>query len=156
MKNYFVLFCTLFICCMTFLGAAEGSSRSIAWSTNYQDALTQSKSTGKPIVLFFTGSDWCGWCNKLEREVLNTSEFASLAGDKYIFVMLDFPLYKPQDPKLASSNKQLQEKYNVQGYPTLIIINSDQKKIGLTGYRQGGPKLFADHLRQLVEDSSSK
>lgn len=157
MKNYFVLFCTALLCCITFLGAAEGSSNhSISWITNYQDALAQSKTTGKPIVLFFTGSDWCGWCNKLEREVLSTPEFANLSGNKFIFVMLDFPLYKPQEPLLAASNKQIQEKFQVQGYPTLIIINSDQKKLGITGYRPGGPKLFADHLRQIVEDSPAK
>ena len=137
-----------FICCCFFV-EVKGE---LAWQTNYQSALSQAKSSGKPIVLFFTGSDWCGWCRKLEEEALNTPEFNQLAGDKFIFVLLDFPMNKPTDPKIVEQNKQLQQRYNIKGYPTLIILDKDGQQIGSTGYRAGGAKSFAEHLLKIVQD----
>lgn len=122
------------------------------WLTNYSEAVEQSRSTSKPILLFFTGSDWCGWCHKLEKEVLNTSEFAEKAGNQFIFVTIDFPLYKPADPKVAEQNKNLQKKYDVKGFPTLVIIDKNEQTIGTTGYRPGGAHSYADYLLKMVGD----
>ncbi|MFN4173818.1 MAG: thioredoxin family protein, partial [Parachlamydiaceae bacterium] len=135
--------------CCCFFTEVKGE---LAWQTNYQSALSQAKSSGKPIVLFFTGSDWCGWCKKLEQEALNTPEFKQLAGDKFIFVLLDFPMNKPSDPTLVEQNKQLQQRYNIKGYPTLIILDKDGQQIGSTGYRAGGARAYAEHLLKIVQD----
>lgn len=141
----------LVFCCCCFFAETQAE---LAWTTNYQGALSQAKSSGKPIVLFFTGSDWCGWCKKLEEEALNTPEFRQLAGDKFIFVLLDFPMNKPTDPKVVEQNKQLQQRFNIKGYPTLIILDKDGNQIGSTGYRAGGARAFAEHLLKIVGDNA--
>lgn len=127
----------------------------IKWQTNYEQAVQQSKADSKPLLLFFTGSDWCGWCNKIDEEALETPEFAAGAGSKFIFVKLDFPLYTAQDPKIKAQNKQLQEKLNVRSFPTIIIIDpKTNQQIGVTGYRPGGGKSFADHVNKMLIDYS--
>lgn len=152
MKSICTFLITSLICCSQFLHAADGNNGKIAWLTSYEQAVNEAKSSSKFIVLFFTGSDWCGWCNKLEDEVLDTQEFADSVGNKFIFVKLDFPLYKSIDPQLAGQNKQLQRKYDVKGYPTLIILDSNQQQIGVTGYRAGGPSQYANHLLDMIKN----
>lgn len=130
------------------------SAATVTWLTNYEQAVNQSKETSKPIILFFTGSDWCPWCTTLEEEVLDTSDFAEAAGDKFIFVKLDFPQYSPQDAAVSAQNKQLQRKYDIRSFPSIVIINSAQQQIGVTGYRAGGPKAYAAHLLNIVNSYS--
>lgn len=127
----------------------------IHWTTNYEQAVQQAKSSGKPILLFFTGSDWCGWCHKLENEALHTPEFADLVGDRFIYVFVDFPLKNPLDPETTRQNKELQKRFDIRGYPTIIILDPEQRQLGSTGYRPGGAKPYADHLQKMVEDSNA-
>lgn len=149
----FLVACVLGNCC--FLQAAEqrSSKGGISWQTNYQEALNQSKSDGRPVLLFFTGSDWCSWCHKLEDEVLNTSDFAQTVGDSFIFVKIDFPLYSQQDAQVKAQNKLIQQKYNVRSFPSIIIVDGKQdKQMGSTGYRPGGGKQYGNHLLKIVND----
>lgn len=154
MKSICAFIITSLICCSQFL-YADANNGKITWLTNYEQAVNDSKASSRPIILFFTGSDWCGWCNKLEDEVFSTQEFADRVGNKFIFVKLDFPLYKSIDPQLAAQNKQLQRKYDVKGYPTIIVLDSNQQQIGLTGYRAGGPSPYADHLLDMIKNYTS-
>lgn len=149
----FAVFCVQFFC----LSQAEANTQTkINWVTNYEDAVNQSKASSKPMVLFFTGSDWCGWCTKLEEEVLDTADFAQAAGDKFIFVKLDFPQNTSLSPQQTAQNKQLQKKFEVRSFPTLIILDSQQQQqIGTTGYRPGGGKQYAQHLLKMVTDYSA-
>jgi protein disulfide-isomerase len=141
---------------MTFQASAEvGQGSRIDWMTNYESAVNLSQSSSKPILLFFTGSDWCSWCKKLEEEVLNTPEFAQDAADKFIFVKLDFPINGSLAPDLTAQNKQLQKKFDVRSFPTIVVINSKQQRIGVTGYRPGGGRSYASHLSKMVTDYSS-
>lgn len=142
----------------TFLAVAfhlEAAPAKINWMTSYEDALAQAKSEKKPLLLFFTGSDWCGWCHKLENEVLDTMDFSDEAGQKFIFVLVDFPMKKPLEPKLSAQNKELQKKYDVKGFPTVILIDDQQNQIGVTGYRPGGAKAYVDHLMKMVNEFNS-
>ena len=151
------------ICCSALLMQAcnlfsqnPGGRASIRWQTNYEEAEKQSKETAKPLVLLFTGSDWCTWCTKLEEEVFNTSEFAAIAGSKFTFVKLDFPLYSNQDPQVKAQNKQLQQKFDVRSFPSVIIYDAQKNQtIGTSGYRPGGGKQYADYLLKLFNDYSS-
>lgn len=145
------LFLTIATIAFTGLWSDQDSSR-LQWLTSYDEALSQSKSNSKPILLFFTGSDWCGWCHKLEKEVLNTSEFSDLAGQEFIFVTLDFPLYKATDSKASEQNKKLQKKYDVKGFPTIVLIDKNEQSIGSTGYRPGGAKAYAEYLMKMLGD----
>jgi protein disulfide-isomerase len=134
----------------------ELSAVQISWLTNYEEAVNQGKSGNKPVILFFTGSDWCGWCSRLEEEVLDTPEFAAQTADKYIFLKLDFPLYKTIPQQLTAQNKQLQQKFAIRSFPTLVIIDpNNQQQIGTTGYRPGGGKQYAEHLGKLTASFSA-
>lgn len=130
--------------------ASEGNE--IHWMTNYEQAVAIAKSTSKPIVLFFTGTDWCGWCNKLENEILETPEFIEATKDKMIFVKLDFPMHTPLDSTMTKQNEQLQKQFSVRSFPTLVLLDSDQQPIGVTGYRAGGGKQYAHHLIKMVNE----
>ncbi|MEI8365303.1 MAG: thioredoxin family protein [Parachlamydiaceae bacterium] len=143
------------MCSCKLFSVPQGEGQGIHWMTNYEEAVQQSKSLSKPVVLFFTGSDWCGWCTKLDEEALGTREFADAAAAKFIFVKLDFPLYAPQDLKLKAQNKQLQDKFSIRSFPTILILDPQQnQQIGTTGYRPGGGKAFADYLIKMVNDYS--
>jgi len=122
----------------------------IEWQTNYNNALAQAKQKSLPVVLFFTGSDWCTWCNKIENEALDTPEFAQAADGKFIFVKLDYPMYKKLDGQTTQQNNSLKQKYDIKGYPTVIIIDSNERVLGSTGYVAGGGRNYANHLRSIA------
>lgn len=132
--------------------ATPANTSKINWTTDYQEALVKAKNERKPVLLFFTGSDWCGFCHKLENEVLGTTEFADKLGDKFIFVMIDFPQKTAIPPQVASQNKELQKKYNIRGFPTIILIDESEQKMGVTGYQAGGAKPYIEHLLKITTD----
>ncbi len=144
----------LFLCCILFTGMADAANAKLNWMTNYQEALAKAKAEKKPLLLFFTGSDWCGWCHKLENEVLDTMDFSDAAAGKFVFVLVDFPMKSAIDSKIASQNKELQKKYDVKGFPTIILLDDSENQIGTTGYRPGGAKAYLDHLMKMVNSFS--
>ena len=101
------------------------------------------------VLLDFTGSDWCGWCKRLNKEIFQTPEFTEYAQKRLELVEVDFPHRKKLPAELVKANDALQSKYQVRGYPTLIILNSAGKKIGELGYQEGGPKAFIAELEKL-------
>lgn len=150
---------SLFILCGAFLMAACSflslEAAGINWKTNYDQAVAESKASSKPLVLFFTGSDWCGWCTKLDEEAFDTAEFADATRNKFIFVKLDYPLYSQQDSQLKAQNQQLKQRFNIRSYPTVILWDAqNNQQIGQTGYRPGGGKQYAAHLSQMLNDYS--
>lgn len=128
-----------------------GVRSGIQWMTNYEKALDQAKATDKPLLLFFTGSDWCSWCNKLEEEVLVKKEFADAVGDQFIFVRLDFPLYHKVDNQLSQQNQKLRDRYNIKSFPTLLVLDDHEKVMGKSGYMEGGPKRAAPQLLAMIK-----
>jgi protein disulfide-isomerase len=108
----------------------------LQWNTLMADAYNLSKSTGKPIFAFFTGSDWCGWCHKLQHDVFAKPHFVDWANKNVILLELDFPRRKKLDPELAKQNNELQQVFNVQGFPTIWMFCLDKdeeaKKINIS------------------------
>ncbi|MCB1119062.1 MAG: thioredoxin family protein [Chlamydiia bacterium] len=123
---------------------------SLQWQTNYDAACKQAKQENKPLVLLFTGSDWCTWCHKLEGEVLDTPQFSNEMGDKCIFVKLDFPRKHPIDSQTKAQNETLKNKFSIKGFPTIVVLDADQHLLGTTGYRSGGPSAYANHLENFL------
>jgi len=118
----------------------------LTWYTSLAEAQKISNSTKKPIFAFFTGSDWCGWCHKLQKDVLNKPAFIEWAKKNVVLLELDFPRKIQLSPELAQQNGELQQVFKVQGYPTVwfFYLNDDpatKKKnidaIGSLGYPQG-------------------
>ncbi|HEY0944601.1 MAG TPA: thioredoxin family protein [Opitutaceae bacterium] len=119
------------------------------WTTNYQSALTVAKAENRKVFLFFTGSDWCGWCKKLDGEVLTKPEFKAYAGEKLILVKLDFPRQIPQSAQLKAQNRGLSQQYKIEGFPTVVVLSAEGKEVGRLGYQPGGPKAFIGELEKL-------
>lgn len=94
-----------------------------------EKALEQAKAENKPVLLEFTGSDWCPPCQMLERNVLSTSEFKEYKEKNLIFGKLDFPSRKPQSDAVKDNNQSLQQKFQIEGYPTLILLNGEGKEL---------------------------
>jgi protein disulfide-isomerase len=113
------------------------------WTTDFPAALNQAQSGNKLVLLNFTGSDWCPWCIKLDHDVLSTSEFAAYAQNKLVLVRLDFPRQTPQSDALKQANADLASRFNVNGYPTCILVDASGKELGRqVGYLEGGPEAF--------------
>lgn len=117
------------------------------WSADMDAAMKLSAKTGKPILADFSGSDWCGWCIKLDREVFSKKIFKDFAKGNLILVLVDFPSRKYISPKQKKQNKVLAAKYRISGYPTVLLLDSKGKVILKTGYRSGGPKKYVDFLK---------
>lgn len=117
------------------------------WTTDYAAGLQQAKAENRKVFLFFTGSDWCGWCMKLDREILSTSEFKAFAAEKLVLIKVDFPHNTPQSEQQKAANQKLAEQFGIRGFPTVIVLNGAGKKVGTLGYLEGGPQPFLKALR---------
>lgn len=120
------------------------------WSDDFEAAKAQAKKENKVILLDFTGSDWCGWCIKLDKEVFSKKEFKDYAKDKLVLVEVDFPHDKRQSKKLKEQNEELAKTFGVRGYPSIILVDAEGKKLAATGYKEGGPASYVQHLKTLL------
>jgi thioredoxin-related protein len=125
------------------------ASAESSWVTDYKKAQEDAKAGKKLMLLEFTGSDWCGWCMKLDKEVFSTPEFQNYASRNLILVKVDFPRRRPQTEALKKQNAQLAQKYDIQGFPTIIVLNGQGEKLGELGYMEGGPSPFLAKLETL-------
>jgi protein disulfide-isomerase len=139
----FLAICTVAALTISAARAAEG------WGDNFDKAAAQAKSENKLLLLDFTGSDWCPWCIKLNKEVFSQSEFKDFASKNLVLVEVDFPQTKPQPSAVKAQNERLQNKFAIQGYPTVVVLNSEGKKVGELGYQPGGAKPFIAELEKL-------
>ena len=115
------------------------------WSTDYQASIAQAASAKKPILLEFTGSDWCPPCMKQNKDVFEQAAFEDYAQDKLVLVKLDFPRRKDQAPETKERNQQLAAQYEVESFPTIILLNSEGKELARqAGYGGGGVTGFVD------------
>lgn len=118
-----------------------------SWTTDYKGALAAAEAQNRNVLLLFTGSDWCGWCMRLQKEILTTPQFARYAAENLVLVEVDFPRGKAQSPELKRNNAALSRVYSIQGYPTMVLLDSKGKQIGLFGYEEGGPEPFIRRLK---------
>lgn len=133
-------------------------SQEITWHTDMNKASELSIKEKKPLLLFFTGSDWCGWCIRLQKEVLKTPEFEKWAKENVILVELDFPKRTPQDETIKAQNFHLQSLFKVRGYPTVWFVNPEKTEegkinlngLGSTGYVAGGPEKWLTGANQII------
>ncbi len=143
----------LFIIALALPSLQASAAERITWLTNYEQAVAKSKATGTPLLMLFTGSDWCSWCMKLEKEVFATPEFAALAANKFVFLKLDRPSYTTLEPQVKAQNEQLQKKFDIVGWPTLVLFDTQRlQTIGRIGYESGGPQNYANRLQKMVTD----
>ncbi|WP_404424587.1 thioredoxin family protein [Nibricoccus sp. IMCC34717] len=112
------------------------------WITNYSAALEKAKAEKKLVLLDFTGSDWCGWCKKLDKEVFSQKEFQDFASERFVLVTVDFPRRKAIDETTLKQNHALQDQFKIEGYPTIVIVDASGREVDRLGYEEGGPANF--------------
>lgn len=141
------------------LFAQKAAKEDIVWHTDLNKAIELSKKENKPMMLFFTGSDWCGWCVKLKKEVFSQNEFKQWAQDNVILVEVDFPKTTAQSEELKTQNRMLQQQFVVRGYPTCFFVNADKLKdgkinftqFGQQGYIAGGPVNWVNSATAIIK-----
>lgn len=144
MKKIILTFCLGLLVWNLALSAGDG------WMTDFEAAQEKAAAEQKPLLLDFTGSDWCGWCIKLDKEVFSQSAFKEYADDNLVLVELDFPRNKPQSDELKAQNKALAEKYEIRGFPTILVLSPEGELIKQTGYQPGGAEAYVQHVKGIL------
>jgi thioredoxin-related protein len=116
------------------LHAPAGSAAAPGWLDDYQKAQQEAKASNKLLLLNFTGSDWCGWCIKLDKDVFSQPDFKEYASKNLVLVELDFPWpgrsrWQGQAAELKKQNQELARQYDVHGFPTLIVLDGNGQKV---------------------------
>ena len=146
-SSLFVLFILLFTSCNNGQSSSAGN---LNWNGNLEKAVEQAKKENKALLVNFTGSDWCIWCKRLSSEVFQQRDFEDYAEKNLILVMLDFPRDIPQSQETITYNNTLAQKYGIQGFPTILIINSKGELVAKTGYQPGGGANYVNLIKSYL------
>src|SRR4029077_19524399 len=142
-QKLFLLFSAIFI-------SAGSALAEVSWLTDFDAAKAKAKSDHKLVLLEFTGSDWCGYCKLMQAEVFSKPQFQEYAAKNLILVELDFPRSKPQSDAVKKQNRKLASEYEIEGFPTLIVLNPEGKRVAnFFGYIEGGPDAIISALEKL-------
>lgn len=155
MNKIILFFCLL---CITETAFAQASNEQV-WNSDVNQAVQQSVQSNKPLFLFFTGSDWCGWCIRLQKEVFQTPYFMKWAKENVVLVELDYPRKKQLPDGLKAQNQTMQQIFQVQGYPAVYLVipevqqdgSVNFKPLGQTGYAAGGPESWCANATSMIK-----
>ena len=145
MKKILFLLLTVFSISCGLVSNNEEPSK--LWITDANEAIALSKETGKPIFAFFTGKEWCSWCKKLERQILSKEAFLSYAKENLVLLELDFPR---GSRNLPQAQIKLARKFRIQGYPTVIVMDSETNLLGQTGYENVTPQEYVAKVERMI------
>jgi thioredoxin-related protein len=124
------------------------------WQTNFEKAQLEAKQLEKPLILVFSGSDWCAPCIKLDKQIFQTDAFKNYANENAILVKADFPRKKQNalSYKLQSQNKELAERYNKNGFfPYVLILNEEGGVLGELGYEKIEPQAYVNKINSFIK-----
>ncbi len=124
------------------------------WSLTFSDAVMKAKEKDKPIILVFSGSDWCGPCIRLDKNIWSSQEFKDYAAAHYVLYRADFPRKKRNrlNEVQTAQNRQLAEKYNPNGFfPLVVVLNKNEKVLGVTAYEKVTPTEYVAHLNSFLK-----
>ncbi len=120
------------VACIMPAGAAE-------WMTDFAAAKAKAAQENKAVLVDFTGSDWCHFCNVLRRRVLDTPAFEEYGADKFVYLEVDLPRTTPLPKELLAQNNAMVKEYGVGGFPTVILLDEDGHALG--GFTGGMTRL---------------
>ncbi|GAA5484134.1 thioredoxin family protein [Haloferula sargassicola] len=127
------------------------------WTEDFDAAKAEAAKDNESLLMDFTGSDWCGWCKKLDAEVFSKDAFKEGVEDKFVLVSLDFPQDKSNlSEETQAQNDKLQEKYGIQGFPTIVLADEQGRPFATTGYQEGGAESYVKHLDELLENRKTR
>ena len=133
------------------MGAVSAQDQKAAWTTDLAAAKQLAKKTNKILFVDFTGSDWCSACMIFKAEVLSKKAFLDYAKKNLILVEIDFPENKPQMPAQRKMNEALSRQYNIEGFPTVLLMDGNGEIIAQTGYREGGAEKYVEYLKSVLK-----
>lgn len=126
------------------------------WIQDFAKAKEMARAEKKDLLIDFTGSDWCGWCIKLDKEVFSQSAFTAAAPKDFILVKLDFPNDESLvTPEIKKQNAELGKRYAIRGYPTILLTDADGMVYGQTGYEKDGPEKYVAMLAEMKKKGAA-
>lgn len=130
-------------------GAVLTAGTPSGWIDDFAKAQELARAEKRPMLVLFTGSDWCPYCVKLHKEVLAKAAFKKFAASrKLVLVYLDFPRKSKMPAETMQRNRKLASQYEVGGYPTTILFGADGKEAGrLPGYS----KQYIERLTRMLD-----
>jgi thioredoxin-related protein len=151
MKPMFRAFCL--VCFVAVVCIQPMLSCDVSDDTNFPRSAELAKSTNRPLLLAFLGTDWSISSLKLDREVFDQAELSD--NSKYSFLLCKLHFYQTQErsPEIIRQNGELATKYKVQEFPTVVVLTPDGREIGRLGYIPGGVKAFAAAVNAIVAKS---
>ena len=111
------------------LSSASCARADEAWTTDYKKAQQEAKASHKLLLLDFTGSDWCGFCFQFDKAILSQPQFKDYASKNLVLMEVDFPVRKAQSIETRKQNLELKQRYQVEGFPTLVVLNGEGKTL---------------------------
>lgn len=127
----------------------------INWLNSYEEAVKQSQMSSKPILILFTGTSWCPACMKLERDVLRRPEFAQAISQRFIFLKAEFPAFAANTMN-TSPYRALAERYGIDAFPSIVVINGNGQQLFTVEYKAGGPEIYVQELNQKLGQGQSQ
>ena len=119
------------ILCAAALAAVVSPAFSAEWMADIEAAKAKAEAEGKMVLVDFTGSDWCTWCIRLRKDVLDKPEFEPYAKDKFVLAEVDLPQNKAKLSKeQREKNEDLAAQYQVSGFPTLMVMTPEGRVVG--------------------------
>lgn len=122
------------------------------WTVDLKRAQKSAKESGKKLLILFTGSDWCHWCKKLSEEVFSKPEFEQEVVKLFVPVKLDFPSKVKFPEAVRKSYKAEMERYDIRGFPTVILSDAEGNAFAVCGYSSGGEGPYLEMLRGLIAE----
>lgn len=138
------------------LSALALSAAEPKWFDNFEKAKESAKERSLPILALFSGSDWCPACIKLESAVLSQKEFKDYAEGSIVPFLADFPQGRKLPPGIVSQNNMLLGKYEVEGFPTILLLDAKGNVTAQTGYGGESPAEFVELLKNLMKKAPIK
>ena len=121
-----------------------------SWATDLKKAQDEAKAQKKLLFINFTGSDWCGFCIRLDRDIFSKQQFKDYANKNLVLLEIDFPRGKEQTTDVRKQNRRLASEYQIEGFPTIVVLNGDGKPVWrYDGYFAQGPEAFIAELEKL-------
>lgn len=130
--------------------SAQTAGTELKWTTSMEAAKAEAVARKVPILVDFSGSDWCGWCIRLEKEVFSQPAFKEFAKGNLVLLLVDFPRRVQQTAEVKMANRKLAEEFGVEGFPTVLLLNAEGRELARTGYKAGGAAAYVEHLKSLL------
>jgi thioredoxin-related protein len=126
------------------------------WGHDLSRAETEARSGRRLVLINFTGSDWCGWCLRLRRELFMKPEFMSYAETNLVLVEIDFPRDNRQSPGQRAANAAAALRFGVTRVPALVLLDGDGRALRNWGFEDGGARHYLAEFRKAIADSESQ